>query len=67
MFGPHASLLAIRMRSSMLSYLGSVGFGMVISVRSAQGASLRPALRVLPLRQTLPVLLETPTERATSV
>lgn len=53
MFSPlHASLLAIYMRSSMLSHLGSVGFGcgMVASVRSAQGVSLRPALRVPPLR-----------------
>lgn len=49
---PHASLSAIYMRSSMLSYLGSVGFGsgMVPSVRSAQGTSLRPALCVPPLR-----------------
>ena len=67
MLSPHASLLAIRMRSSMLSYLGSVGFGMVISVRAAQGASLRPALRFPQLRQTLPVLLGTPTDRAAFV
>ena len=71
MLSPYASLSAIYMRSSMLSYLGLVGFGfgfgMVASVRSAQGASLQPVLCVPSLRQTLPVPSETPMEREASV
>jgi len=69
MLSPYASLSAIYMRSSMLSYLGLVGFGfgMVASVRSAQGASLQPVLCVSSLRQTLPVPSETPMEREASV
>lgn len=68
MLRPHTSPSAMNMRSSMLRYLGPVGFGcgMAASVHSAHGASLRPVLRVLPLRHTLPVLLETPTARAAS-
>ena len=61
MLRPHTGPSAMNMRSSMPRHLGPVGFGcgMAASVHSAHGASLRPVLRVLPLRHALPVLLET--------
>lgn len=60
---------AMRMRSSWSRYLELIFWGMstVERYRSTDGFSFLPFDRVLPLRHTLPVRLDTPTARAACV
>lgn len=60
---------AMLMRSSWLRYLELIFWGMstVERYQSTDGFSFLPFDRVLPLRHTLPVRLDTPTARAACV
>ena len=60
---------AMLMRSSWSRYLELIFWGMstVERYRSTDGFSFLPFDRVLPLRHTLPVRLDTPTARAACV
>ena len=63
---PARCMSAMVMRSSRPGYLALVVLGLSMSPRyqSMSGFSSRPVDRVLPLRQTFPVRLDTPTARA---